>query len=171
MTYITEATSWKAVAAHKWVIFDADAIISIVAFSQEYIFDELKSLDVSFVYIHPVLLELMNTNSPTEKLRRSKLLVDYDFVEIPLTASELKHASEIQKSLPIKSTPSPTDLYLGAALARHHEEDRFLLTANIKDFPLPLYTRKGYMLLQNTTGVKLLTLLCLDKEMLVQTKP
>lgn len=167
MPYDTEAISWKNIVSEKWVIFDADAIISILSFGQEYIFDELKALGVSFVYIHPVLLELMNTNSATEKLRRSKLLIDYDFVELPITINEVKLSNQIQKSMPLKSTPSPTDLYLGGTVARHNDEDRFLLTANIKDFPLPIYTRKGYVLLQNETSVKLLSLLCVDKKRLI----
>jgi len=167
MAYDTEAASWKGIVPSKWIIFDADAVISILSFGQEHVFDDLKALGALFVYIHPVLLELMNTNSPAEKLRRSKLLVDYDFTELPLHADELKLASNIQKSLPLKSTPSPTDLYLGGALAKHHEENRLLLTANIKDFPLPIYTRKGYILLQSETNIKLLTLLCVDKQHLV----
>lgn len=168
MKYGTEVTSWKAIVPNKQIIFDADAIISILSFGQEYIFDDLKNLGANFAYSHPVLLELMNTNSPSEKLRRSKLLNDHGFLELPLGQTERNLASQIQKSLPLKSTPSPTDLYLGSIVAAgHNNEDRFLLTANLKDFPLPIYTRKGCMLLQNETNVKVLSFLCVDKSQLV----
>lgn len=167
MPYPTEVQSWKTVVPDKWLIFDSDAIISILAFGQIHIFDELKELGVSFVYIHPCLLELMNTNQSEEKLRRTKLLVDYDFLELPLTQNEVKLASRIQRSLPLKCQPSPTDLYLGGFLARHNGGDRLLLTANIKDFPLPIYTRKGHILLQSDTNLKTLSILCTDNSMLI----
>ena len=105
----------------------------------------------------------MNTNSATEKLRRSRLLAQYDFTELALTPDVVRSAGQIQESLPIKSTPSPTDLYLGGTVSQHHNESWLLLTANIKDFPLPLYNRKGYMLLQNNTNIKLLSFLCVDR--------
>jgi predicted nucleic acid-binding protein len=168
MQYETEAGGWKDAARNKWIIFDTDAIVSILSFGQTYIFDEFKEAGAEFLYMHPVLLELMNTDSEKKKLLRAKLLADYGFLEHPLTVKELKHAAQIQESLPLKATPSPTDLYLGGKLAEHHNEDRLLLTANIKDFPAPLYTRKGYVLLQSESNVKLLTLLCVDKTQLMQ---
>jgi len=167
MPYPTEVQGWKTVAADKWIIFDTDAVISILEFGQLYILDELKELHAEFVYINPVLLELMNTNDAKRKLQRSKVLVDYDFIELPLHQEEIKLAGRIQKSLPLRCQPSPTDLYLGGTLARHHEENRLLLTANIKDFPLPIYTRKGHLLLQNDHSLKTLSLLCTDNTQLI----
>jgi len=166
--YSTSFKDWKSFINGQWIIFDSDAVISILEFGQENIFDELHEKLAGFVYINPVLLELMNTNDPKRKLQRSKVLVDYDFIELSLTDTEIRLAAQIQKSLPLSCQPSPTDLYLGGTLARHHEENRLLMTANIKDFPLPIYTRKGHILLQNEKSIKTLSLLCLDKSKLVE---
>jgi predicted nucleic acid-binding protein len=163
----TTIQDWKPVVKDKWLLLDTDALISILAFNQENIFEELISLNVQLLYIHPVLLELMNTVDAKEKLRRTKLLYDYDFTELPLNDREMKLSTQIQKSLPLKCQPSPTDLYLGSIIATHNQKDRLLLTANIKDFPMPVYTREGHVLLQNNTNLKLLTILCLDKATLV----
>lgn len=167
MSFPTEVKGWKSIVKDKWLLVDSDAIISIIAFNQEYIFDELKALNVSLLYIHPVLLELMNTNSPATKLQRSKLLVDYDFTELSIKDTEMKSSAQIQRSLPLTCQPSPTDLYLGSIIAKHNEKDRLLLTANIRDFPLPLYTREGHIILQSDTNIKTLTILCLDASKLV----
>ena len=166
MSYPTEVQGWKALVPDKWVIFDADAIISILAFEQQFILDELKELGAKFVHNNPVMLELMNTDNPKEKLRRSKVIVDYDFVELPLHNEEIALASKIQESLPLKCQPSPTDLYLGGSLAKHRRNS-LLLTANIKDFPAPLYIRKGHILLQNDHRLKVLSLLSTDNTKLV----
>jgi len=167
-TYKTDFESWKSFINGQWIIFDADAIISILGFEQEYILGELRELNAGFVYINPVLLELMNTNDAKNKLKRSKILIEYEFLELPLKDSEIKLAAQIQRSLPLTCQPSPTDLYLGGTLAKHHEENRLLLTANIKDFPSPLYTRKGHILLQNEKSIKTLSFLCIDKTKLVE---
>jgi predicted nucleic acid-binding protein len=167
MAYPTEIAGWKKVVPDKWILFDTDAIISILKFEQEYIFNELYKLGAKFVYIHPVLLELMNTDNPRQKLQRTKLLRDYRFLELPLHADEIKLAGQIQNSLPLKCQPSPTDLYLGGTLARHPHENCLLLTANIKDFPMPVYKRKGHILLQSDQNVKVLSLLVIDKAQLV----
>ena len=169
MSYPTEASGWKELVPEKWILFDANAIISILKYEQKHIFNELKELGAEFVYINPVLLELMNTTNSAEKLERSKLLVDYDFKELPLNREEVQLASRIQKSLPLQCQPSPADLYLGGTLAKHYRENRLLLTANIKDFPLPIYTRKGYVLLQKENGVRILTFLCTDNSELVES--
>lgn len=167
MPYPTEVRGWKKIVPNKWIIVDSDALISIQSFGQEYIFDELKELGVSFVYIHPCLLELMSTNKSNDKLKRSKLLVDYGFEALPLTRTEIKLADQIQRSLPLNCQPSPADLYLGGTLARHNNGNRLLLTANIKDFPSPLYTREGHILLQSDSHIKTLSLLCMDNSKLV----
>jgi len=167
MPYPTESQGWRSVLGDKWLILDSDAVISILSNNQLYVFDEIKEAGVNLLYIHPVLLELMNTNSATDKLRRTKLLVDYDFTELPLTATEIRLAARIQKSLPLKCQPSPTDLYLGGTLARHNNGNTFLLTANIRDFPMPIYSREGHVIIQTDFNLKTLTILSIDHSMLI----
>lgn len=162
-----EIISWKDVASNKWILFDTDAIISILAFNSTVILENMKSKKVKFLYIHPVYLELMNTNRATEKLTRSKLLLDYYFVNVSLNSKHFDLADVIQKSMPLKSTPSPADLYLGSVIAKFESNNALLLTANIKDFPMPLFKRLGHVLLQNDTNIKLSTLLSVDKKYLI----
>lgn len=161
--YSSEIQPWKSVVEGKWVIFDTDAIASIMVFDRLDLMDELKGVASGFAVIHPVQLELFRTNSSKERIARMKLLNDYDFVEIPLNSRELRAAMDIQKSLPVTSQPSAVDLYLGATLINHHN-DRLVLTANIKDFPMPMYPRVGHMLLQDDRKTKLFTFLSLDRE-------
>lgn len=151
---------------NKWLIFDAVAVIYLLNNEQKYILDELKKEKVEFLYIHPVLLELMATNNPSDKVERAKLLIDYDFTELNLTRNEIKLAYRIQKSLPLKCQPSPTDLYLGGTLGSH-TSNTYLVTANIKDFPMPVYTRHGHIIVQSNNNLSTLTILSLDDTKLV----
>lgn len=167
MSYPTEVANWTTLVPDKWILFDADAVISILEFNQQHIFDELQQLNAEMAFINPVLLELMNTNDPKRKLQRTKLFTDYEFLELPIHSQEIKLARQIQKSLPFKCQPSPTDLYLGGTLAKHHNNNCLLLTANIKDFPMPIYKRKGHILLQNDHSLKTLSLLTVDSSQLV----
>jgi hypothetical protein len=161
---------WRVVVKDKWLLFDADAIISIIAFGAEQLLNDLKQLGITFNYIHPVLLELMNTNSSAEKLKRSTILTQYNFVELLIRDREINLANRIQESLPlnIKFTPSSTDFYLGGVIARYcHNDNAYLLTSNTKDFPMPIYPRKAFIPLHNQTDVKAMTILGLDESKLV----
>lgn len=146
--YDSEISPWQDVVKGKWIIFDTDAIISITAFKQISILEDLQKVAAGFAIIHPVQLELLNTNSGPERLARNKLISDFNFVEIPLKAQHFAAASTIQTNMPVTSQASPADLYLGSVLSTHHD-DRLILTANIKDFPMPIYPRVGHVLLQN----------------------
>lgn len=165
--YASEINPWQTIVKDKWVIFDTDAIISITAFKQTDVLEDLQKVAAGFALIHPVQLELLNTNSSTERLSRNKLLADFDFIELPLQNRHFEAATQIQASMPLSSRASPADLYLGSVLIDHHD-DRLILTANIKDFPMPIYPRVGHILLQDDHKVKLLTLLSMDKSQ-VQT--
>lgn len=169
MPYI-KTPDWDVVVKNKWLIFDADAVISIIEFKAENIFSLLKKLGSKFVYIHPVLLELMNTDRSTKKLQRSTLLAENEFLELPLRDEEMSLANRIQKSLPlgVKSKPSPTDFYLGATLAKYSKNERaFLLTSNVKDFPAPIFNRRAFLSLQNSTDVKTISILSIDMSKLL----
>lgn len=67
----------------------------------------------------------------------------------------------------IKGKPSATDFYMGGALAHYAHSNACLLTSNIKDFPLPLFTREAFIPLINQTDFKALCVLGLDKTQLV----
>lgn len=101
--YESQIKPWKEILKGKWVIFDADAVISITSFSQIDILNEMQKVVSGFAIIHPIQLELMNTNSPKMRLERSKLLVDFDFIELPFGTKELEGAGRIQRSMPISS--------------------------------------------------------------------
>lgn len=158
---------WQEVVKDKHLIFDTDAIISLIAFEAEEVFGKLKKLGATLNFVNPVLLELMSTESSKEKLKRNSVLSYYGFNELPLTITELKNASRIQQSLPlgIKGNPSAADFYIGGALV--HYSHAYLLTSNIKDFPMPIFTRKAFIPLINKTDFKAICIVGLDSSKLV----
>ncbi len=164
-----EFPDWKDVVKDKHILFDSDAIISIIAFKAQDLFDELKKLNVTFTYINPVLLELRETGSEKERLERNTVLSKYGFAELAITNNESSKAELIQKSKPIgvKGNPSATDYYLGGTLARYAQSNTYLLTGNAKDFPMPLFTREAFIPLVNQTDVKALCVIGLDESKLV----
>jgi len=156
---------WKQVVRAKWLIFDTDAIISIIEFKAEDLFNSLKRLGCTFVYIHPVLLELMNTDTVQKRLQRGALLSEHEFTQLNITQTERNLSNRIQKSLPlgVKSKPSSTDFYLGGTLAKYGQsQNAVLLTSNTKDFPMPIFPRLSFINLQNTTEVKAISVLGVD---------
>jgi len=163
--YAGEVNPWGGAVKDKWIIFDTNSIISIVKLEQRQVLDDLKSQAAGFAVIHPVQIELQNTNNPRERVAMRNLLAHYDFIELPLKSAHFKVADKIQELLPLSANASPADLYLGAVLSDHHD-DRLVLTANIKDFPTPLYPRVGHVLLQSNSSVMTLTLVSIDKTLL-----
>src|SRR5258708_14915022 len=156
---------WKEVVRAKWLIFDADAIISIIEFKAQDLFTSLKKLGCTFVYIHPVLLELMNTDTAQKRLQRGALLNEHEFTQLNITQTERDLSDRIQKSLPlgVKSKPSATDFYLAGTLTKYGQsQNAILLTSNTKDFPMPIFPRLGFVNLQNTTDVKAVSILGVD---------
>lgn len=162
--------NWQDVVRGKWLIFDTDALISIIQFDAMDLFEELRSLGITFTYINPVLLELMNTERSKDKLKRASVLSDYGFTELPVNVAEMKNANRIQKSWPIgvKGNPSSTDYYLGGVLARYSNESAYILTSNVKDFPQPIFTRKAFIPLVNQTDFKGICIVGIDGSKLVE---
>jgi len=169
MPYI-EFSDWKTVVRGKHLIFDSDAIISLMLFNAEDVLSTLKTLNVTFNYTHAVLLELMATNSLKVKLKRTTLLDKFEFTLLPMTPGELKLAGTIQNSIPLgyKGNPSVADYYLGATLARYNVGNTFLLTSNIKDFPFPIFVREGFIPLINDTAFKAISILSINNSKLVK---
>ncbi|HEX8227478.1 MAG TPA: hypothetical protein VF572_06445 [Candidatus Saccharimonadales bacterium] len=170
MSYI-ELPDWKPVVADKHLIFDTDVIIGLVEFKSLNLLDIMKDLNATFSYINPVYLELMNTDSPKLRLERSALLAEHEFGLLPTTSAEIELATRIQKSLPIgiKGKPSATDLYLGGTLARYFPNgSTYLLTGNLKDYPMPIYTREAIIPLFNNTDMKGVAVVGIDMDTLVE---
>lgn len=166
----SRSTNWKQLVKNKWLIFDTDAVISLIEFNATDVLEKMKSSRVVFSYIHPVLLEIMNTDSEKKAIERSELLDRYDFIQLPLTKNETNLATKIQNSLPVnlKCQPSATDFYLGGTLAKYAESKKaFLLTSNTKDFPQPIYTRENFIILTNAQDVKCISIIGVNtKELL-----
>ncbi len=162
---------WRKIVVGKHLLFDSDAIISIMAFKARTLMNELKSLGVTFTFNSPIILELMNTNSEKERIVRAELLAEYDFLELPLTSIEIKNAERIQRSLPtnVKGRPSVIDLYIAGTLAHYATGKMLLLTSNTKDFPMPVFTREGFIQLFNQTDVKSISLIGFNKPELVHS--
>lgn len=170
MPYL-DTPEWKEVVRGKNLIFDTDAIISILAFNGIKILDEANSLGCTFSYVSPTTLELMSTDSGAEKLRRADLLKKYSFAELPLTPTEIKNALRIQRSIPIniKGKPSPVDYYIGGALLKYVQNgNTYLLTSNVKDYPQPIYTRESFIPLINQTDFKAISVISIDTAKLVE---
>lgn len=161
---------WQGIVKDKWLLFDADALISLIAFDSLDLLTTLKRLGATFTYINPVLLELMNTSNPREKLLRSRLLSTYGFTQLPITNQEMANADRLQRSWPIgvKGSPSSTDYYLGGTLVRYFHGGRtYLLTSNLRDFPRPLYTRESFIPLTNQTDFKAICIIGVDESHLI----
>ena len=145
---VAPTIDWHSVVPSKWLLWDSSAIIRVIQYKGESIFDELQELDVVNVYIKPVELELLATSNSKESVKRSDLLDQYFDLPIPFTNNEITMASKIQVITGTIGQPSPVDLFLGAVLAKH-AHSMLLITENIKDFPAPYFTRECYVNLQD----------------------
>lgn len=119
----------------------------------------------TFCLIHPVYIELLQTDNSAESFKRQNILSKYEFLSLLLTKKDFDMASDIQKWLTQNRsfTASPTDLYLGSKLASF-SKDIFLLTGDLKDFPCPLYNRKARIILQNNKESKILYFLTFNHD-------
>lgn len=143
------------------LLFDSCVIINILKLHAQTILDELVECECSFAYIHPVLVELNRADNSEDRIIRSGLLDQYQFVELPLhKVGLLSKAKEIQEELHVHNChPEPEDIYLGATVATTGLGELYLLTTNQKDFPLPVFVREGNILIQNTKRVMPISLI------------
>lgn len=170
--FLNDLPAWSGYVTNKHVLFDSDAIISTIQYEAYSLYNTLKKLKVTFCLIHPVYIELLRTDNAVKRLERQTLIEKYNFTFLPLTKKEMDMAKDIQTYLLLSRsyTASPTDLYLGGRLATLSEDHIYLLTANLSDFPLPLYTRASGIVLQNNKSSKILYLLNINKKELAQVK-
>jgi len=162
---LNDSPDWKNVCKLKHVLFDTDAIISIIEFGAQSLFDEFKNIKATNCYIHPTYTELLATDNSTKRVLRQNLILKKDFNMLPLTKNEFDNASNAQTWLALKKCyPSPTDLYLAGRLASFQHDKILLLTGNISDFPYPLFERKAIIILQNEKQMKILSFLNINHE-------
>lgn len=166
--YLKKVSDWKTLIKDKHILFDTDAIVSIMKFEAEDILDDFKSQKAVCCYIDPVYIELMNTNSVQLRIKRQELLHTHSFNALPIRLINFDAVQDIQGWLSTFNIfPAPTDLYLAGILDHFvNSGSVILLTSNLSDFPYPLFKRKGYITLQANKNSKILSLLNFDKSLL-----
>jgi len=155
--YIDELQSWKKILKDKTLIFDADAIISISKYSAALLIDNLKKNKVACCYIHPVLMETLNTDNVVERATRQTILDQLAFVKMNDRIFETAKDLQMELHDECKTYPSPTDIYLGACAKWF--PDTFLITANLADFPYPPFIRVSGIIVQGNKSLKVLSIL------------
>lgn len=168
--YLSQPKDWKQVLKGKHLLFDTDALISILAFKAESIFEDFKALDTKNCLIHPVYVELRRCDKEAEIFKRLQIIKEEHFSILPLTKEEIGQTNLIQDWLSSRSKkPSVTDLYLGGFMARYSHSSQkniILLSGNISDFIFPLFKREASIILQNDRQSKLLHCLSLNSDIL-----
>lgn len=163
--YFPGDSDWRETVRGRWLLLDANAVILIAEFGADSIFSELESLSVTSCHIHPVLLELRNTNDLAARIARMDMVKRYS-VGLSFGTSELSKADQVQLALPPNCQPSAVDLYLAGTIARYSGNNMLLLTENLKDFPSPLFSREGYIVLQQNNKSRSLGLLSFNHSIL-----
>ncbi len=144
------------------VLFDADAVIKILHFKAEYILQKLQAVNACPVYTHQVYLELMITNNIKDRIARQIFLSQNNFELLSHIIRVIpEKAAKLQEELhKLDCRPSPTDLYLGACLEQVATgSTTYLMTSNIKDFPSPVFEKAGFLILNGSKNVQVLTLI------------
>ncbi len=132
------------------------------------IFDKFKEIGCSNATIHPVRMELMRTNKGKDRAQRQALLDLYEFEDIPLNHPDMQnYIDRIRVFLENQERyPSPTDLYLASTISKYSRSNTLLLTGNTNDFPLPLFKRESFLILQNKYTYKLLSFIRIEGDVL-----
>ena len=159
---IAPTKDWHEVLLKKWLLWDSSAVIRIIQYEAEEIFDELKKIETTNVYIHPVQLELLATKVKADSLKRSAIMAEHLDL-MPFTIKEIEMATKLQVAIGIKSQPSAADLYIGATLAGKNSDKFYMITHNIIDFPAPYFKKEGYVTLFSDIGVCSLAILSFDE--------
>lgn len=166
--YVLEHPDIKKYLKDKHILFDTDAIISLCSYDSQDLLEVFNSISATNCFIDPILLELSSTNNPTEKIKRLELLYKYNFQQLPIDIKTFGFSKKIQ-DWQIGNryfTASPTDLYIGATIARYDGGKVVLLTGNAKDFPYPLFKRVGHIILQNESSSKVILMIEIDLSIL-----
>ncbi len=155
------SSNFNSLGKDKWLLWDTCALIRIVDCDANNLMNHLNQVVTENVTIKPVILELGATKDQKMALKRMGYVEKYmgTILRTNLDIAGDK-TSEIQAQLPRNSQPGAVDLMLASTLAKHGTNDKMLLvTENIQDFPEPLFTKKGFLMVSNDTKSYGLTLL------------
>lgn len=157
---IKTSTSWETENS-KNILLDTDAVVSIMAYeSSEHstIMSYLLRKNMTLHVIHPVIIELLKSENVVERVKRQTFLNKYRIETLPIIKEQFNLSLDIFTWLAENKyyKASVTDLYLAGTLMKYNKSGLYLLTANISDFPLPLFSREACILLQNNNSSNLL---------------
>lgn len=165
--YLNNFPDSLALLKNKHVLFDSNVLINLLDDFDTGILDELKIINVVFCIIHPVFVELLNTNNPAKRTERQLVLSKYKFITLPLIKADFDYARNIQDWLSAKSCfPEPTDLYLGGVVSQY-APNLFLATSNLRDFPHPLFNRDSHAIIQNKNQAQIINFIRINKSLLI----
>lgn len=155
----------------KWLLWDTCALIRTTDCDADKLFRQLAKLWVENVTIKPVLLELGATNDQKLALKRADYADRHISVVLKTNIDGPRDSTTVvQEALPKSSQPGAVDLMLASTLVQYGGGKKMLLvTENIKDFPEPLFTKEGFMMVSNETKSFGLTLLTIDSSKLPKT--
>lgn len=164
--YLNNFPDSLKILEYKYLLFDSNVLINLLDDFNTEILDILQEHNVTFSIIHPVYVELLNTNNATKRAERQQALSTYKFNILPLNKLEFDYARETQVWLSLKQCfPEPTDLYLAGTIARY-SPNLFLVTSNLKHFPYPLFNRKCYAIIQNVNQAQIINFIKINKKIL-----
>lgn len=168
--YLNEVPHWKnKLPKFSHILFDADAIITLMSFGAEGLIEELIREKFVLCFIEPVRTQLVATERGNQRADRLELLSECEFYRLPITEVMFQESRLVQQYLSRHNCfPDPTDLYLAGTLAIN--TNLFLATSNLKDFPTPLFIRKAFILLQGKKNTKVISLLEINKAILKEEK-
>lgn len=158
--------SCKALLRRKGLLLDSDFIISICNCDATELLRELKENGTHLYYLHPNLLELTATDRTAELTKRLKL-VDEWLVQHYIIPDLFKNARRIQLSTPIDCQPSVADLYLGSVLIQYPNDNMFIISGNMKDYPSPLFERRDHIITQTSKESRVFTVISLNRDELI----
>lgn len=163
--YLKDIPIWQNLVKDRYVILDTDSVIAILEYGANIqLMEEFISINVDLSTINLVGIELMNTNSEAKRTQRLSFMELLKVQDLPIynDKSVQENVGILQSYLQNEQKyPSPTDLLLAATLVRYNQ-NAYLLTGNTTDFPLPLFKRVAFLILQNKFTYKILTFLQVD---------
>lgn len=161
---VADDIDWKDFIKGKWLLWDSCALIKVIKYQAEDIFDTLAALKTLNLYIPPVQLELFATNDKQDSIKRAAALSTY-FDLIAFTNVEIEKARKIQAVIGAICQPSPVDLFLAGTIARYNSSP-YLVTENTRDFPSPYFKKECFITLHDDKSTCALTILSIDKSKL-----
>lgn len=159
-SYIDKYYDWANQLQGKYLLFDTSAIINILEYGGRDLMEKLKKSEVGLSTIEPVYVELLATDSDAKRVERQSFIQEFEFQILPITKANFENSRILQAELRLKRCyPSPTDLYLGSILNSYSSSGMVLITCDHKDFPEPVYSRDGHIILYSDKSVTVLLIL------------